>query len=119
LWDHMKSSRVEDAPRLSPLRGIDMTILGSGERATFIRIVLQPGAVLPMHTHPNEQIGTCLGGEGELISGDEVLRVEPGVSWTIPVDEPHSFTVKGDRPVVINEIWSPPREDYLSMATKG
>ena len=114
----MKSTRFEDAPRLRPLKGVDMIILGSGERMTFIRIVIQPGDGLPRHSHPNEQIGVCLEGEGELASGSETLRVEPGVSWTIPANEPHSFTAKENRPVVVYEVWSPPREDYLSMATR-
>jgi quercetin dioxygenase-like cupin family protein len=114
----MRSTRFEDAPRLRPLKGVDMTILGSGEKITFIRIVIQPCDALPRHSHPNEQIGVCLEGEGELASGDKTIRVEPGVSWTIPAHEPHSFTAKGTRPVVVYEVWSPPREDYLSMATR-
>ena len=112
----MKPIRIEDAPRLSPLEGVEMAILGSGERMTLIKMVIQPGAVFPKHAHHNEQIGTCLEGEGELTSGGETLRVEPGVSWTIPANEPHSFVAKGDQPVIIVEAWSPPREDYLAMA---
>lgn len=114
----MKSTRIREASRFKPLKGVEMAILGSGERMTFIRIVLQPGASIPEHSHPNEQIGTCLEGRGELISGGKDLRVEAGVSWTIPANEPHSFVAKGDQPVVIYEVWSPPREDYLSMAEK-
>ena len=115
----MKSTRMREAPRLKPLKGVEMAILGSGERITLIRIVIQPGASFPEHSHPNEQIGACLEGRGELISGGENLRVEPGVSWTIPADEPHSFVAEGDQPVVIYEAWSPPREDYLAMAEKS
>lgn len=103
---------------MKPLKGVDMAIIGDGERMTLIRITVQPGAVFPEHSHPNEQIGTCLHGEGELTSGGESLGVEPGVSWTIPANEPHSFVAKGDEPVIIYEVWSPPREDYLSMAEK-
>lgn len=114
----MKSTRIREAPRLKPLKGVEMAILGSGERMTLIRIVIQPDARFPEHSHPNEQIGTCLEGKGELTSGGKDLRVEPGVSWTIPANEPHSFVAKGDQPVVIYEVWSPPREDYLSMAEK-
>lgn len=114
----MKSTRINEAPRLNPLKGVEMAILGSGERMTLIRIVVQPGAVFPKHSHPNEQIGTCLQGKGELTSGGKSIKVEPGVSWIIPADEPHSFVAKGDTPSFIHEAWSPPREDYLSMAEK-
>ena len=112
----MKSTRIDEAPTLSPLEGVEMAILGSGENMTLIRIIVQPGALFPEHSHPNEQIGTCLKGEGELVSGGKSIKVKPGVSWTIPADEPHSFVAKGNTPVLINEAWSPPRKDYLSMA---
>ncbi len=112
----MRSRILEEAPKLAPVEGVDMAILGSGERLTLIRIVVEPGAVVPMHSHPNEQIGTCVEGEGELTSGGAVVKARPGASWAIPGGEPHEFVAKGSRPVVIVEAWSPPREDYLAMA---
>src|SRR3990170_8873515 len=112
----MKSIRIETAPKIQPVKGIKMAILGSGDRMTLIRILAQPGSTLAEHSHPHEQIGTCLEGEAELVVGRERLKVEPGVSWAISGGEPHSFVVRGTRPVVIYECWSPPREDYLAMA---
>lgn len=114
----MKPIRIEEAPRLEPVKGVEMAILGSGENMTLIKMVIQPGAVFPEHSHPNEQIGACLEGGGKLVSGGEAVRVEPGVSWTIPANETHSFVAKGNQPVIIYEAWSPPREDYLTMAEK-
>lgn len=95
-----------------------MAILGSGEKLTLIRMNIQPGSIFPKHSHPNEQIGTCLEGDGELKSGGRAIKVVPGSSWTIPANENHSFIAKGEKIVVIVEAWSPPREDYLSMAKK-
>lgn len=112
----MKSSSVEAAPRFEPVEGAEMALIGDGEKMTLTRIYIKPGAVFPDHTHPNEQIGTCVEGRGVLTSGGDVLKVEPGVTWTIPAGEVHRFEAKGDRPVVIYEVWSPPREDYRSMA---
>lgn len=112
----MKSSNTELAPRLRPFSGVEMTVLGSGNKMTFLNIIMQPGAVIPDHSHPNEQIGTCLQGEGEMRAGGDILKVNSGVSWTIPANEPHSFMVKGDRIVILYEAFSPPREDYLSIA---
>jgi len=116
LGYRMRSTRIELAPRLRPLKGVDMAILGSGDSITFIRMTIKPGSAFPEHAHPNEQVGTCLEGEGELKSGGRALKVAPGVSWTIPANELHSFIAKGDRDVLIHECWSPPRKDYLSMA---
>jgi len=112
----MKSSNTELAPRLRPFSGVEMAVLGSGNKMTFVNIIMQQGAVIPDHSHPNEQIGTCLQGEGEMRSGGDILNVTPGVSWTIPANEPHSFMVKGDQRVILYEAFSPPREDYLSIA---
>jgi quercetin dioxygenase-like cupin family protein len=114
----MRSSKLETAPALSPLKGVEMAILGSGEKATFLRITVQPGSTISEHSHHNEQIGTCLEGKGKLVSGGEALQVSPGISWTIFADEPHSFTAEGKQPVVLYEAFSPPREDYLAMAKK-
>ena len=115
----MDSVRIEAALRLSPLKGVEMVILGSGEKITLIKIILQPGAFFPKHNHPNEQMGTCLEGEGELKSNKKTIKVEPGVSWVIPANEVHSFIAKGRFPVIIYEAWSPPREDYLKMAREN
>jgi hypothetical protein len=32
------------------------------------------------------------------------------------MNEAHRFEAKGDRPVIIFEAWSPPREDYRARA---
>lgn len=114
----MRSTRVEMAPSLRPLQGVEMVILGSGERMTFLKVIVQPGSVIPEHRHHNEQIGTCLEGVGSLVSSGETLRVGPGVCWSISANENHSFTAEGKQPAVLHETFSPPREDYLAMAKK-
>lgn len=60
--------------------------------------------------------GTCMEGKGVLTSGGEALKVEPGVTWCIPGGEVHNFVATGDDPVIIHEVWSPPREDYRKLA---
>jgi quercetin dioxygenase-like cupin family protein len=114
----MKTTRIEAAPRLRPLEGVDMAIIGSGEKVTFIRITAQPGASFPEHSHPNEQIGICMQGGGILVSGGDKINVTPGATWTIPSNEIHSFVTTVDEPTILYEAWSPPREDYLSMVEK-
>jgi quercetin dioxygenase-like cupin family protein len=93
-----------------------MTIVGDGERMTLIRFDSDPGAVTPEHTHPHEQIGTCIRGRGKMTSGVTVLTIEPGVTWIIPPGEPHSFAVEGAEPMLLFEVFSPPREDFLKAS---
>ena len=112
----MKHLKLEEAPRLEPVKGALMALIGDGERMTMIRMEIQPGAIVPDHAHPNEQIGTCVEGTGTLTSGGESVKVEPGVAWAIPADEPHRFEADKNSMVVIIEAWSPPREDYRAMA---
>jgi quercetin dioxygenase-like cupin family protein len=114
----MKHSKIDTAPKFYPVKGAEMTLIGNGEKMTLIRIFCKPGTTFPEHEHPNEQIGTCVEGQGLLTSGGEELQVSKGVTWTIPAGELHEFKVKGEAPVIIYEAWSPRREDYLSQIEK-
>ena len=110
----MKHSEIDTAPKFSPVKGAEMALIGDGEKMTFIRIFCKPGTIFPDHEHPNEQIGTCTQGRGLLTSGGQELQVSKGVTWTIPAKQVHKFEVKGEKPVIIYEVWSPRREDYRS-----
>ena len=112
----MKHLKIAEAPRLEPVKGAHMALIGDGERMTLIRMEFKPGSVVPDHSHSNEQIGTCIEGTGTLTSGGKPLKVESGVSWVIPADELHRFEADKNSMVVIIEAWSPPREDYRAMA---
>ena len=112
----MKSTFIDSAPRFELVDGADMALIGDGKKITLIRIFMQPEAVVPDHSHPNEQVGTCMEGKGILTSGGKELNVFPGVTWVIPGEEIHKFEAKGTEPVVIYEAWSPPREDYRKLA---
>jgi quercetin dioxygenase-like cupin family protein len=112
----MKIKNTDNAPRLIPAEGVVMMLIGNGKKITLIKVILQPGAMIVDHNHPNEQIGTCIEGEGVLSSGDEKIQVYPGVTWTIPGGEMHRFEVFGEKEVQLIEAFSPPREDYRAMA---
>ena len=112
----MKHLKLEEAPRFEPVKDVHMALIGDGERMTMIRMEIQPGVIIPDHAHPNEQIGTCIEGKGILTSGGESVKVEPGVTWAIPADEPHRFESDKNSMAVLVEAWNPPREDYRAMA---
>ena len=82
---------------------------------TFMKIRIDADSVLPLHSHPNEQIGTCLEGAGRMTSNGKTFEIHTGDTWTIPSGEEHMFKA-GDTPVKIIEVWSPPREDYRALA---
>jgi quercetin dioxygenase-like cupin family protein len=113
----MKSTKYPDVPRIVN-GGAVITVIGDGERVTLVRFDSQPGTVLAEHSHPHEQVGTCVKGKGKLVSGGKTLKVEAGVTWVIPPNEPHSFAVEGTEPALIFEVFSPIREDFLKNAKK-
>jgi len=112
----MNDLRVRKAPRLTPGGGVEIVILGTTEKLTICYITAQPGAVIADHSHPNDQIGTCIKGAGELVSGGKVFNTLPGTSWTIPGGEVHKWKSTSDVPTILVEGFSPPREDYVSKA---
>lgn len=109
----MKIVKIEDAPKLETVKGRHGVILIAGKRAMMMKLTIEPNVPTPPHSHPHEQMGHVLEGKGILYAGDESVEVEAGASFYIPPDVPHNFDVTGDRPAVLVEAFSPPREDYL------
>jgi unsaturated pyranuronate lyase len=82
-----------------------------GERVTMALVELQPNAVVPDHTHENEQVGILLQGSGTFRVGDETMEVRPGSTWRVLSNVPHSMDVGPEGAVVI-DIFSPLRADW-------
>ena len=60
-----------------------------GERITFGVVELEPNAVVPEHSHGNEQLGMVLSGSLTFRIGDESRELGPGGTWCIPANAPH------------------------------
>ena len=100
-------SLLEEEP-LNPLLG-RKTI--HGQNLTIARIRLRKGAVVPVHSHPNEQISMLESGAVRFrIAGEErVLRA--GDALVIPPDVPHTVEALEDSLAV--DVFSPRREDWI------
>jgi mannose-6-phosphate isomerase-like protein (cupin superfamily) len=61
-----------------------------------------PGYETRPHAHPYVELLTVLDGEGEAwIDGvDGLIKLEPGVTITLPADRVHGFRTVGDKPLV-------------------
>lgn len=90
--------------------GVDINVL-TGEKMTMVVFYIAPGADVPEHSHPHEQIGTVLKGSLELIIGDEKKVVKPGDCWCVPSNVVHRGHCLEEATEVL-ECFSPPREDY-------
>ena len=97
----------------TPAEGVEIRVV-PGEKMTLVFFYLSPGAKIPEHSHPHEQIGTVLKGSLELSIGTEKRIVNPGQAYVIPSDVPHSGK-NLETPSEIIEVFSPPREDLVNM----
>jgi quercetin dioxygenase-like cupin family protein len=82
-----------------------------GERITLAVIELDPGSVVPEHSHDNEQLGICLRGSVAFRVGDESRELGAGETWCIPGGVPHEVHVGPDGAVVV-DVFTPPRDDW-------
>ena len=97
-------------PVAAPLPGVT-------RRAVWLEGVMltvfdfEPGAVVPEHAHPHEQITFVLEGELVFTLGTETRVIRAGDGVTIPANVPHR-AVTGPVPTRALDAWNPIREDY-------
>jgi unsaturated pyranuronate lyase len=82
-----------------------------GEKAMLARIVLKRGAIVPRHSHVNEQITWILSGALKLIFDDGERLLRGGQMLLIPANLPHSAEAMED--TVDIDVFAPPREDWI------
>jgi quercetin dioxygenase-like cupin family protein len=84
-----------------------------GERAMLARLVLRKGAVVPEHSHENEQITYVLAGALRFTMGDgRVMTVGAGQVLVIPSNMPHRAEAVED--TVDLDVFTPPRADWIA-----
>lgn len=105
-WDDMPKETVTDVISRRIITGDDMMIA---------HVYLDKGAVVPQHSHENEQITYILEGAlhfwlGE--DGSEETIVRAGEVLHIPSNLPHRAQALEDTLDV--DVFSPPRADWLN-----
>ena len=90
--------------------GITLRIMW-GEHIMMSMVEIAPKAVLPAHSHANEQGGVVLQGEFEFTIGDEKKTMRSGDAYMIPGNVEHSL-VGSDGWSLCMDVFSPPREEY-------
>jgi quercetin dioxygenase-like cupin family protein len=97
----------EPVDQLSPLIGRQMI---HTETMTLARISLTRGAVVPLHSHANEQVANVLQGRVRFRVGDQEHVVSAGESLVLPASVPHRAEALDDSLVL--DVFSPVREDW-------
>jgi len=80
------------------------------ENMTLAYWDVDPGAALPEHSHPHEQIANVLEGKFELTVAGESRILEPGQVAMIPSDIPHSG--RAITACKLLDVFHPCRDDY-------
>ena len=104
-WDEMEKEFVVD--------GIERRLI-TGDRMMLAHVYLKRGAVVPLHSHDNEQLTYILEGALRFWIGDEeseAFDVRAGEVLHIPSNVPHKAEALEDTLDV--DVFSPPRQDWL------
>ena len=86
----------------------------TGEQAMLAQIYLAKDAVVPKHSHENEQITWILEGRLRLKlgeDGEQVVELGAGDVLHIPPNVPHEALALED--TVDIDVFSPPRADWI------
>jgi quercetin dioxygenase-like cupin family protein len=97
------------------VKGVHLKTLVYGNKTLMTKVRFEKGAVIPPHSHPNEQTGYMVSGQLEFVVDGEQIPAEPGDSWNIAGDVEHG--AKALEESVVIEVFSPVREDYLPYYT--
>jgi quercetin dioxygenase-like cupin family protein len=105
--------RWDDLPREELNPSIGRRLI-TGDAMMIAHVYLAKGAVVPKHSHHNEQITYILEGVLRFRLGEEqseIVDVAAGEVLTIPADVPHAAEALEDTLDV--DIFTPPRADWL------
>jgi quercetin dioxygenase-like cupin family protein len=105
--------RWDDLPREELSPGIGRRFI-TGESMMIAHVYLEKGAIVPKHSHHNEQLTYILEGVLRLILGEDeaqIIDVAAGEVLHIPAHLPHSAVALEDTLDV--DVFSPPRQDWL------
>jgi quercetin dioxygenase-like cupin family protein len=93
------------------IEGVHLSLLAGAEAMNVQGFAIEPAAVVPEHSHDNEQTGVVYEGELTFLVDGEEIVVGPGDTYAIPGGEPHAAENRGDATVRGIDVFSPPRTD--------
>ena len=85
--------------------------IASGEKVMLSLVTLAPGAVVPEHAHPHEQMGMLVSGSMELTVSGQTRTLSGNAIYLVPGGVLHK-ALAGPEGAVALDVFSPPREEY-------
>ena len=83
-----------------------------GAEAMLNLIRFQPGATVPLHSHPHEQLGIVLEGMQALVVDGVAHELGPLEAYVLPGGVEHSAYCGPDGALVL-DVFTPIRDDYF------
>ena len=105
--------RWDDMPKEQVTEQLSRRLI-TGDRMMLAHVYLDRGAVVPKHSHENEQLTYILEGALHFWIGEdqkEEVIVRAGEVLLIPSDVPHQALALEDTLDV--DVFTPPRQDWL------
>ena len=112
MEDIMKASEKFDGYK-ELITGVWLKNLAHGNLTHMTQLIIEKGAIIPEHSHINEQTGYLISGSLRFFSGENENVVKEGESWSFASGHLHGAEAMEETLVI--EVFSPPREDYLAL----
>ncbi len=103
-----------ESGQVEMLAGVHRRTMATTDEAMLCEFFIQRDAVVPEHSHMNDQVGYVVYGRLEVTVGDVVRVCNPGDSYAIPGGLRHQARALIDTLCV--DAFSPPRNDYRTEA---
>ena len=88
-----------------------------GENVMVCRFSFDPFVVTDVHSHPHEQVTLVVSGKVRFTIDGQPVIAAPGDVLHFPPNNRHGATML-DEPVVLIDIFSPIREDFLGVTSE-
>jgi len=103
-------ARWSEAKPVEMVPGLIRRTLSETDDMMVVEARAKAGTVVPMHSHPNQQITYVVSGQLELTMNETTHTCNPGDSVAVPGSVDHTAHFPVDTVVV--DSFSPPRPEY-------
>jgi quercetin dioxygenase-like cupin family protein len=90
--------------------GVAFELLAKGPQCMMTKMHYRVGNQIPVHSHPNEQIGYILFGRVRVLTREASVELSTGDSYCVPANVEHSIEILADADEV--QVFTPPRPEF-------
>ena len=111
-------TQLEDVPSRPGLQA--RTIVGDAQGYTTLflsEMLMQPGAAIPLHTHPTEEAFVVTDGQLAFVLGDQKLTCAAEAVVRVPPHVPHAVHNASEHPARAYAAAAWPRSTWFTQAT--